>query len=740
MGVRSFSALNIDPYSELRTPNYELSLMTYTHKQLIELIRTRINKPMMVREIMRQLHLKTDDRHELKHALNELVLAGEIVKTRGNRYGLPDKMDLEAGIFQAHHQGFGFVLPEKKGLSDIYISAKSRIDAMDGDKVMARVTPPAGRKKATGKREGAIIRILERAHTRIVGMYELPDPRTGGSGFVTSNNPKVTQDLLIRSENAGKAKNGDIVSAEIIIYPLRGRPPEGRILRIIGKPGQPGIDSELIIEQYELPVLFSPAVIAEAESIPQQVNAAMRRDRRDLRGLSTVTIDGEKARDFDDAISIEKISSGYRLWVHIADVAHYVKQGTSLDEEAYHRGTSVYLPDRAIPMLPEALSNGICSLNPNVDRLTLTCEMDITSDGDVGRYEIYDSVINSNERMTYTAVREILVDRNAAECERYSALLDQFHLMEELMAILRAKRVKRGSIDFDLPEPQIVLDLQGRMTDIIRAERNMAHQIIEEFMLAANETVAGHIERKEAPFIYRIHEEPAEDRLTDLIDFLATLGISLPAAKKLKPHHLQKALAKAKGTPEETLINTVLLRTMKQARYSEENVGHFGLAAETYTHFTSPIRRYPDLIVHRILKADMKDKLKEGAYREKLASELPEAAAHCSRRERVAMEAERDVITMLKLEFMKDKVGENYEGIITGVLQFGFFVQLRDLFVEGLVHVSSLTDDYYQYVEKQHCLRGERKKLAYRIGDTVRVQVDRVDPVRKRIDFSLTKG
>jgi len=355
----------------------------------------------------------------------------------------------------------------------------------------------------------------------------------------------------------------------------------------------------------------------------------------------------------------------------------------------------------------------------------------------VTRYDIYESVINSNERMTYTAVREVLVDHDTNQRKRYQPLIPQFELMEELMVVLRTRRSKRGSIDFDLPEPEIVLDLQGRMTDIIRAERNIAHQLIEEFMLAANETVAAHIERKEAPFIYRVHEEPAEDKLTDLIDFLATLGITLPVVKKLKPLHLQKALAKAKGTPEETLINTVLLRTMKQAKYSEKNIGHFGLAAETYTHFTSPIRRYPDLIVHRVLKDDMYGRLKNPAYQEQLAAKFPEAAEHCSKRERIAMEAERDVIQMLKLEFMKDKVGEIYDGMITGVIQFGLFVQLKGLFVEGMVHVSTLTDDYYHFIEKLHSLRGERKKRTYRIGDTVRVRVERVDPVRKRIDFTL---
>jgi ribonuclease R len=711
--------------------------MKYTHKQIVELIKTRTGKPMLVRELMRLLRLKADDRRALKQMLNELALSGEIIKTRGNRYGLPEKMDLETGIFQAHPQGYGFVIPEKKGKTDVYISARSTLDAMNGDKVVVRVVPHRGRIKTEGKREGMIVRVLERAMTRVVGTYELPGPQAGGFGFLSPFDARITHDLIISRENAGEAQPGDVVSAEIIAYPVRNRPPEGRIIKVIGKPGDPGIDSELIIEQYELPTQFSSAAVHEAASVPQQVTPAMRKNRKDLRDLPTVTIDGEKARDFDDAVSIARIKNGYRLWVHIADVAQYVRERTMLDEEAYQRGTSVYFPDRVIPMLPMELSNGICSLNPNVDRLTITCEMDISPAGGVLRYDIYESVITSNERMTYTAVREILVDRDPVQRKRYAGLLADFDLMAELMDILHAKRRKRGSIDFDLPEPELVLDLQGRMTDIIRAERNMAHQIIEEFMLSANETVARHIESKKAPFLYRIHEEPDEEKLADLVEFLATLGISLPAGKKLKPLHLQKALDKARGTPEETLINTVLLRTMKQARYSEENVGHFGLAAESYTHFTSPIRRYPDLIVHRILKADIRDKLRDEAFVEALAEKLSGAAAHCSHRERKAMEAERDVITMLKLRFMEDKVGEVYSGIITGVMQFGFFVQLRDFFVEGLVHVSMLTDDYYHYIEKLHCLRGERRKSVYRIGDEVRVRVDRVDTERKRIDFSL---
>jgi ribonuclease R len=390
-------------------------------------------------------------------------------------------------------------------------------------------------------------------------------------------------------------------------------------------------------------------------------------------------------------------------------------------------------------MLPEALSNGICSLNPRVDRLTLTCEMEIDKQGAVVKHDIYESVITSNERMTYTAVRRILVDRDQELRTRYHSLVPRFELMAELMEVMRQKRSRRGSIDFDLPEPEIILDLQGQMMDVVRAERNMAHQIVEECMLAANETVAGHLERLEIPLLYRIHEEPSEEKMADLAEFLPTLGITLPPADKLKPRHIQKAIASVKGTPVEALVNTVVLRTMKQARYAEENVGHFGLAAETYTHFTSPIRRYPDLIVHRITKNAIRGMYKDEQAVEKLAGMLPEAAVHCSLRERSAMEAERDVVAMLKVRFMEDKLGEVYDGTITGVTAFGLFVQLRELFVEGLVHVSTLADDYYHYIENRHCLRGERRKRVFRLGDSVRVRVDRVDPDRKRIDFSLAE-
>src|SRR5512137_672869 len=481
--------------------------MKPTKKDFITFFKTRAGRPLLVREIMRQFKLKSDDRHDLKLMLAGLVAEGHIVKSRGNRYGASAggstvrtagktaKADIEQGLFQAHPSGFGFVMPGIKGKTDVFVPAGGRRDAMDGDTVKVRVSPPSGKKKATGKREGVIIEVLERGHTKIVGTYETAGPKGRGPGTISPTNQRITQNVFVSAENATGAKTGDLVTAEIIAYPLQGRPAEARIIRVIGRPGDPGIESDLIIEEHELPVEFAPATIMEAKAIPQDVSATMRKGRRDLRDLPTVTIDGEKARDFDDAISIEKYRNGWRLWVHIADVAQYVQEGTLLNEEAYARATSVYLPDRAIPMLPEQLSNGICSLNPKVDRLTLTAEMDFDANGAVVRHDIYESVINSNERMTYTGVRQILVDRDQAMRKRYEPLLRQFELMAELMEVLRAKRSKRGSIDFDLPEPEIILDLQGQMTDIVRAERNMAHQLVEEFMLAANETVASHLEK-----------------------------------------------------------------------------------------------------------------------------------------------------------------------------------------------------------------------------------------------------
>jgi ribonuclease R len=460
--------------------------------------------------------------------------------------------------------------------------------------------------------------------------------------------------------------------------------------------------------------------------------------RTDLRASLTVTIDGETARDFDDAVAVKREDKGrIRLWVSIADVSHYVKPGSALDTDAYLRGTSVYFPDRCIPMLPEELSNGICSLNPSVDRLTVTAEMLFDKGGALLHASFYPSVIRSTARLTYTMVKKILVDKDLEAATTHRALVADLQVMEELALRLMEKRNKRGSIDFDLPEPEIILDLQGGTSAIIRAERNLAHRIIEEFMLAANEAVASHLEGRHIPTLYRVHEQPDPVKLKDFQEFIHNFGYGFRMTEELvEPAEFQRLLEEAAGKPEERMINEVLLRCMKQARYAAENLGHFGLAAPCYTHFTSPIRRYPDLVVHRILKGGLSGRLKEKEL-EKLATTLPDVAAHTSKRERVAMEAEREIVDLKKMQFMRDKVGEEFDGFITGVTPYGFFVELLEFFVEGMVHVSTLARDYYRYQEKQHALVGERSKEIFRLGDRVMVTVASVSLERKQIDFVL---
>ncbi|OGW55272.1 MAG: ribonuclease R, partial [Nitrospirae bacterium RIFCSPLOWO2_02_42_7] len=572
-----------------------------------------------------------------------------------------------------------------------------------------------------------------RFHSRIVGRFE----RGKNFGFVIPSDRKISHDIYIPPKLFNKAKDGDVVVAKIIAYPQKTRNPEGEIIKVLGRSSTPGIDTGMIIEEYELPTEFPEDVITEAEALPGEVAESMLKERVDLRSLKTVTIDGERAKDFDDAVSIERLPDGrFRLWVHIADVSYYVPWGSELDNESYNRGTSVYLPDRVIPMFPERLSNHICSLNPREDRLTLTAEMMFDGNGNRINYKIYESVINSNERMTYTAVKEILEDEDSKIISRYSDLIETFHLMRELCLKLRAKRMGRGSIDFDLPEPEIILDLQSKTINIVRSERNIAHQIIEEFMLAANETIAQHMGNKEIPFIYRVHESPDEDKIMEFNEFMEDLGYKFKLNHQ-QPKTFQRLLNKLEGKSEETLINQLLLRSMKQARYSTENIGHFGLASEHYTHFTSPIRRYPDLIVHRLIKEVSKNRRVKEDRRSMLDAKLKDIAKHSSERERLSMEAEREVVELKKLEFMQDKIGSEYDGVISGVVAFGFFVELEDILVEGLVRVTSMYDDFYRFEERQHRLAGDRTDKVYRLGDKVRVRVDKVDMEKRKIDFIL---
>lgn len=705
--------------------------MKLTQTDILNLMRDRAYRPLLLNELIEVLAVPKKGRKAFISLLEEMLEGGLIVKIRGDRYGLPEKMNLVTGVLQGHSDGYGFVISDVKGEPDVYIPRRSMTGAMHNDRVVARIETA----KKGERLEGRIIRILERFHKKIVGRFE----KGKNFGFVVPSDRKIFHDIYIAPRYFNKAKDGDIVVAGIISYPQRTRNPEGEIIKVLGRPTAPGIDTGMIIEEYQLPSGFPEDVLSEAETLPGEVTEAMFAGRVDLRGLKTVTIDGEKAKDFDDAVSIERLSDGhFRLWVHIADVSYYVPWNTPLDQEARARGTSVYLPDRVIPMFPEKLSNGICSLNPKEDRLTMTAEMLFDRDGNRLNYRIYESVIRSDERMTYTAVKEILEDQDTGLTERYQELVETFRLMKELCLRLRAKRTKRGSIDFDLPEPEIILDLQSKAINIVIAERNIAHQIIEQFMLAANETIAQHMGSRPIPFIYRIHEPPDEEKILEFNEFIQDLGY-MHRLSHQHPKTFQKLLNKLEGKPEEVLINQLLLRSMKQARYSTENIGHFGLASQHYTHFTSPIRRYPDLIVHRLIKEVSKKRPLKEERRSKLATVLQDIAKHSSERERVAMEAEREVVELKKLEFMQDKIGAEYDGVVSGVTAFGFFVELEEILVEGLVRVTSLYDDFYRFEEKRHRLVGEKVKKVFRLGDKVRVRVDKVDMEKRKIDFVLVQ-
>ncbi|AJE03413.1 ribonuclease R [Geobacter pickeringii] len=681
------------------------------------------------RELMQAFGVSKAHRLNFKEFVDRLVSDGALVKLRGNQYGLADAQNLVTGRLSCHRDGYGFVTPEGGG-DDVYIPARSLRGNMHGDLVEVRVELVKG----GGKKEGRIVRTIERGVKKIVGRFEA----LKGGGVLIPDETRISHEIVIPQKWSSGARSGQVVTAEITAYPSERTKAEGKIIEVLGNPDDPEVEVRTIVAKYELPFEFPPDVLAEARAVPQEVGEGEVRKRIDLRKHLTVTIDGETARDFDDAVSVRKEQAGnIRLWVSIADVSHYVRPGSPLDREAYQRGTSVYFPDRCIPMLPEELSNGICSLNPRVERLTLTAEMLFTRAGTLKEASFYPSLIKSAARLTYTTVRKILVDADPETIEANSHLVADLTVMKELAERLMAKRRKRGSIDFDLPEPQIVLDLQGHTEAIVRAERNLAHRIIEEFMLAANEAVASHIESRQIPSLYRVHEPPDPVKLADFQQFIFNFGFHFRLDEgKVDPAELQRLIDEAEGKPEERMINEVLLRCMKQARYSHENLGHFGLAARCYTHFTSPIRRYPDLVVHRILKGVLAGKLTEKDV-ERLESTLPETAEQTSRRERVAMEAEREIVALKKVQFMRERIGETFDGYITGVSSYGFFVELVDLFVEGMVHVSTMGDDFYRYVEKQHALVGERSREMYRIGDRVRVTVAGASLERKQVEFVL---
>lgn len=690
----------------------------------------RGGEPVQFRQMLKALGVaRGQERDRLEDLLDTLLEAGEIVKLAGRMYALPGGAGTVRGKLSTHRDGYGFVVPED-GSVDLFVPARYLRDCMNGDIVEAQVVSV----RRDGKKEGRVTALIQRGVTTVVGRFEA----LGKGGRVVPDDPRLGRDVVIAPGGVGGACDGQVVLAQITSYPTQVAGLEGRITEVLGNANDPEVEVLTVIKKYDLPHIFGEDVLAEAARQPQQVDPEAGAGRTDLRGRLTVTIDGETARDFDDAVSVAREGERIRLWVSIADVSHYVREGSKLDTEAYLRGTSVYFPDRCIPMLPEALSNGICSLNPEVDRLTMTAEMLFDAGGVMVDSSFYTSVIRSAARLTYTTVKRILVDRDAEVLAAHQALIPDLEVMEELSTRLNGRRRGRGSIDFDLPEPQIILDLQGETTDIIRAERNLAHRIIEEFMLAANEAVASFLEGTPVPSLYRVHESPDPLKLRDLAEFVLSFGYELKVAEddKVSPAALQRLLAEVEGKPEERLINEVLLRCMKQARYSAENLGHFGLAAPSYTHFTSPIRRYPDLVVHRILKRVLSGRL-SGQDRDHLEVRLPETALHTSRRERIAMEAEREMVDLKKMQFMRDKLGEEYDGFITGVAQFGLFVELVDLFVEGMIPVATLPADYYVHLEKEHALVGENSRVRYRIADRIRVKVAGVNEARKQVEFAL---
>ncbi|WP_413230959.1 ribonuclease R [Niallia circulans] len=688
-------------------------------------------KPLTVQELEEAFGIE-DSSHfkDFVKALVQMEEKGLVVRTRSNRYGLPEKMNLIRGKLAGHAKGFAFVIPEEQGMDDIFIPPNEVKTALNGDIVLARVTSESSGQR----REGTIVRIIERGVQQIVGTYS----ESKHFGFVIPDDKKIATDIFIPKGSTKGAIEGHKVVVKLTSYPEGRKNAEGEVVKILGHKNDPGVDILSVIHKHGLPLAFPDNVLEQANNAPDTIDEEEIANRRDLRNETIVTIDGADAKDLDDAVTVTMLENGnYKLGVHIADVSYYVTENSPIDVEAEERGTSVYLVDRVIPMIPHRLSNGICSLNPKVDRLTLSCEMEITSDGEVVSHEIFQSVIKTTERMTYADVNSILHDKDEELRAKYEGLVPMFERMEDLAAILRKKRMTRGAIDFDFKESKVIVDEDGKPQDVILRERSVAEKLIEEFMLVANETVAEHFHWMQVPFIYRIHEDPKEEKLRRFFEFITNFGyIVKGTANSVHPRALQEIIESVQGTPEEMVISTVMLRSMQQAKYYPESLGHFGLSTEFYTHFTSPIRRYPDLIVHRLIRTYLIEGDISSSTQEKWNSRLTEIAEHSSSMERRSVEAERETDELKKSEYMLDKIGEEYDGIISSVTNFGMFVELTNT-IEGLVHVSYMTDDYYRYDERHFAMIGERTGKVFRIGDEITVRVVNVNKEERAIDFEI---
>jgi len=685
--------------------------------------------PMKKEELVKALKISAKEEEKFLFVLNTLEEKGVIYQTKKGYYGLSERMNLLVGQIEGNAGGYGFLIPDNPGQEDVYVALKDMNGAMHGDRVVVRIEG-----RLNGKRRyGQVIRILARTYSRIVGIYH----RDGRLGYVTPDDPRIYYDLYVAEEDSGGAKPGQKVVVRIIEWPQRGKNPVGKIIEVLGYPDEPGVDINSIIREFNLPEEFSLEVWEQVETLPQKVEEKDLSGRRDFRNETVITIDPEDAKDIDDAVFVKKLEDGcYWLGVHIADVSYYIPESSSLDQEALHRGTSVYLVDRVLPMLPPPLSQEICSLKERQDRLTISVLMKFSPRGKLMKYEIVPGVIRVSRNFSYPVITRIL-EGDFQLRKEYAPYVTLIERMVELAKKLYKKRYHRGSLDFNFPEAKIILDEKGKPQEIVKEERTWAHRLIEEFMIAANETIAGHM-KKRGPFIYRVHERPDSQRLMDFAEFIKNFGYHLDRVIDVRPQDLQKILDQLKGKPEEALIGTLLLRSLRLAKYSDKNIGHFGLASNCYTHFTSPIRRYPDLVAHRLVK-EQNSKENNLLHRENLGKSLPEITEYCSHREQIAEEAEQESLKLKKVEFMQQHLGEEFTGLISGVTAFGIFVELEEIFVEGLVHLSSLVDDYYHFNEKKHCLRGEFTSKVYRLRNEVRVRVARVDIERRQIDFVLVE-
>lgn len=697
-------------------------------KVIYDLICDEMYVPMKFKELAMFLQVPREQREELREVLKILETEGKIYLSKRGKYCKGEAKHL-TGVYLANPRGFGFVTTEEDS-RDVFISEDDRNGAFDGDRVEFVII----REPDSRRREGRIVKILSRGIVRVVGIYRKKAKQN--YGFVIPDDQKFDQDIFIPDEKSKGAVDGHKVVAELTSYGEEGKKPEGKVIEILGHINDPGVDIMSIVRGYDLPVEFSEKLLNQADRVAKAVSDADMQGRRDLRNWQMVTIDGEDAKDLDDAVSLTREGENYVLGVHIADVTNYVQENSAIDREAKERGTSVYLVDRVIPMLPHRLSNGICSLNAGEDRLALSCIMTVNPKGNVIGHEIAETVIRVDERMTYTGVKKILEDHDPAETQKYRELLPMLEQMQELSQILRERRQRRGSIDFDFPEAKIILDDKGQPVEIMPYDRNVATKIIEDFMLLANETVAEDYYWQEIPFVYRTHEAPEEDKIRTLAAFINNFGYSMHiGANEIRPKEIQKLLARAEDTPEETLICRLALRSMKQARYMPENVGHFGLAANYYTHFTSPIRRYPDLQIHRIIKDNLRGRMNEKKI-EHYQCILPEVTKHSSEMERRADEAERETMKLKKVEYMQQYVGEEFEGVISGMTKWGMYVELPNT-VEGMVHVTNMTDDHYDYYDDRYEMIGVHTNKTYKLGQKVRVRVIGTDRFLRTIDFEI---